>query len=433
MFALISAFICLLLGLVLFFFFKAEVNADNQIIFSNEQAKLTIKKQQMSHCFREVISDLKVIANFNEIINVANRTKHDLEGLTHDFYQFSLQKGLFDQIRYIDKIGMEIIRINYINGKAVIVPKDELLNKSERYYFGDMIALEHNDLYISPLDLKVLDGRIIQPLKPMIRFGLPIVSKTGKKQGIILLNYLAGIMISNLNEEATKGLGHFDLLNSEGYWLKGPEPEMEWGFMYEDRQDLTYRNKFPSEWEKIIESDSGQFLSASGLYTYETFYPLIEGQHSSTNSEETFTCSTNSIEGKEFFFKIISHVPTSILKKKNRQIFNEYLRLYLILLGFVLIATSSIAYFLENKRHADEERKKLIEKLQQALKEVEQLQGIIPICSYCKKIRDDRGVWNQLEVYIRNHSEAEFSHGICPECYEKMMKEMDEDFTRPSN
>lgn len=54
--------------------------------------------------------------------------------------------------------------------------------------------------------------------------------------------------------------------------------------------------------------------------------------------------------------------------------------------------------------------------LQAALDKVKQLSGLLPICSHCKKIRDDEGYWQQVEVYIRDHSEAEFSHGICPEC-----------------
>jgi hypothetical protein len=54
--------------------------------------------------------------------------------------------------------------------------------------------------------------------------------------------------------------------------------------------------------------------------------------------------------------------------------------------------------------------------LTDALQEVRTLRGLIPICSCCKKIRDDRGLWNQLESYISAHSEATFSHGICPEC-----------------
>jgi len=69
---------------------------------------------------------------------------------------------------------------------------------------------------------------------------------------------------------------------------------------------------------------------------------------------------------------------------------------------------------------AERERDELIEKLQKALAEIKTLKGFLPICSSCKKIRDDKGYWTQIEAYIRDHSEAEFTHGICPDCFKKL-------------
>jgi PAS domain S-box-containing protein len=75
------------------------------------------------------------------------------------------------------------------------------------------------------------------------------------------------------------------------------------------------------------------------------------------------------------------------------------------------------------RKQAEEEREKLILQLQKALDEVKQLSGLLPICASCKKIRDDKGYWNQIESYIYDHSEAEFSHSICPECFKKLYPE----------
>jgi len=61
-----------------------------------------------------------------------------------------------------------------------------------------------------------------------------------------------------------------------------------------------------------------------------------------------------------------------------------------------------------------------VRELSLALEQIKTLRGIVPICSCCKKIRDDQGYWNQLETYVRDHTEAEFSHGLCPECAEKL-------------
>lgn len=79
------------------------------------------------------------------------------------------------------------------------------------------------------------------------------------------------------------------------------------------------------------------------------------------------------------------------------------------------------------RKHAEEEREKLIGELQKALKEIKTLRGIIPICSYCKSIRNDQGAWSRMEAYFLEHTQSEFSHGICPDCLEKQMKELDEE------
>ena len=78
------------------------------------------------------------------------------------------------------------------------------------------------------------------------------------------------------------------------------------------------------------------------------------------------------------------------------------------------------------RKKAEEEREKLISDLQTASAKIKTLSEIIPICAWCKKIRDDEEYWKQVEEYIRDHTEAEFSHGLCPECAAKMEKEIGE-------
>jgi hypothetical protein len=77
---------------------------------------------------------------------------------------------------------------------------------------------------------------------------------------------------------------------------------------------------------------------------------------------------------------------------------------------------------IERKR-AQDERERLIAELRGALAQVKTLNGLLPICASCKKIRDDQGYWNQLEDYISSHSSATFSHGICPGCAKKLYPE----------
>lgn len=88
-------------------------------------------------------------------------------------------------------------------------------------------------------------------------------------------------------------------------------------------------------------------------------------------------------------------------------------------------AYQALEHEIDTRKRAEEEQKKLIESLEDALSEIKTLRGIIPICSYCKNIRDDEGFWNKVDTYIQKHTEAQFSHGICPECYYKEMKKLD--------
>ena len=94
------------------------------------------------------------------------------------------------------------------------------------------------------------------------------------------------------------------------------------------------------------------------------------------------------------------------------------------LLSFLIIAytTSKIRFLLTEER-------KLSNDLRDALEQIKTLSGLIPICASCKKIRDDKGYWNQLETYIQEHTEAEFSHGICPECMKKLYGDVIEENT----
>ncbi len=73
---------------------------------------------------------------------------------------------------------------------------------------------------------------------------------------------------------------------------------------------------------------------------------------------------------------------------------------------------------------AEKERERLIAELQDALTRIKTLKGLLPICASCKKIRDDQGYWQQIEAYISEHSGAEFSHGICPDCLQRFYPEL---------
>jgi PAS domain S-box-containing protein len=80
----------------------------------------------------------------------------------------------------------------------------------------------------------------------------------------------------------------------------------------------------------------------------------------------------------------------------------------------------SIARDITQQKQAEQERERLLAELKAALAEVRELQDILPMCMYCKRIRDDENYWHSVEGYIARHTRSKFSHGICPHCYEKV-------------
>ena len=80
------------------------------------------------------------------------------------------------------------------------------------------------------------------------------------------------------------------------------------------------------------------------------------------------------------------------------------------------------------RQQAADQQAKLVIELQDALNEVKKLSGMLPICASCKKIRDDKGYWNQIEKYLSEHAEVNFTHGICPQCMTKLYPEFADQF-----
>ena len=112
------------------------------------------------------------------------------------------------------------------------------------------------------------------------------------------------------------------------------------------------------------------------------------------------------------------------LKKKDRSIMNcLYTSSVRRSSEGDIIGYHCIIRDITEQRGIEEERQGLIEELTIALDKIRTMRGLIPICATCKKIRDDRGYWNHLEEYIEAHSDAVFSHGLCPECQRRFEEE----------
>ncbi|MEJ0035791.1 MAG: ATP-binding protein [Gammaproteobacteria bacterium] len=179
---------------------------------------------------------------------------------------FSVETPIYDQVRFIDASGQEVFRINQGGAR---VPPDQLQNKADRRYVQEANRLAAGEIYISAFDLNIENGRIEQPLKPTVRFAIPVFDAAGRRRGVYAINLLGGQAITRLRE-ASSTFGHrLRLLNSRGYWLKAADPNLEWGFVLPDRAEYTLARSDPALWSRMVARTNGQLTTDNGIFTWK--------------------------------------------------------------------------------------------------------------------------------------------------------------------
>lgn len=123
-----------------------------------------------------------------------------------------------------------------------------------------------------------------------------------------------------------------------------------------------------------------------------------------------------------FLFGEFVDLPVAYIHLSERASKNLYFSSILLMFSGII---STVYIFSHSIRQYEASLEKAIQDLKKAMSEIKTLKGLIPICASCKKIRDDKGYWNQLETHIQQHSDAQFSHGLCPDCQENLYGDED--------
>jgi len=308
-----------------------------------ERSRIEVAREQVVRDLSAVDADLRVLANLPLLRRYLDGGdpvyRAEIEEM---FLDLSRETRRYDQIRYLDVDGQEIIRVNYNDGKPLSVPRARLQNKSKRYYFSDTFGLNQGEIFVSPLDLNVEEGKVELPHKPMIRYGTPVFDGAGRKKGIILLNYFGNELLEGFRSVMQGGKPHGNmLLNRDGYWLIGTDHDDEWGFML-GKTDRTFGHDFPEVWRKISVARNGFVLTEQGLFVYTTVFPLRKEYHSSTGSSLAHAPGGQKIGADEYHWKIVSFVPESALS--GDAFYNQPFGRILIFIVYLLLAL--IAWFL---------------------------------------------------------------------------------------
>lgn len=294
-----------------------------------------------------LVSDLHVLADSRPLeIYLEKQDEFSREAVERRFAVFMTDRGMYDQIRYIDNTGLEVIRVNQSESGVQVVDKNSLQDKHTRYYFQETIQLDQHQIYLSPLDLNIENKRIESPLKPMLRIAKPLFTASGTQSGILILNYRAKAMLDRFDttQPDDESSSHF-LLNKNGYWLSSSESGVEWGFMLDHGR--SFATEHVEVWKKMQNDDSGTVKHRDGLFLYQRIVPKVE---------------VNPVFGKEHpksldnSWIIVSHIPAGELSYMGYVV-----KMRVFWISYFILAVSLFvrSFFIARAK----ERKKVSEKL----------------------------------------------------------------------
>ncbi len=349
-FGLIVVILTMITGGITLLFYNSEVETANTLLEGSEAININSSREAINKKLGNIAADLMILSQHDSFTQIETEEGIDTDALAEDMLIMIREKKIYDQLRFLDDTGMEIVRVNFNKEQSHIVAQANLQNKSERYYFKETLVLSRGEVFISPFDLNVENGKIELPYKPMIRFGTPVFDKQGNKRGVVIVNYFGAELIHDLLIAASNIIDHVTLLNSDGYWLRNPDTELEWGFMLE--HDQRFRNLFPGSWERITNVDSGQFLDSNGLFTFDTVYPLSEKQKVGSSIRAVNSMSSN------YYWKIVSHVSLATIDAANSNIRAELLNVIAPLYLLMVLGCFGLAYVNTRRKQAEDELQK---------------------------------------------------------------------------
>ncbi|WP_339137211.1 MAG: ATP-binding protein [Candidatus Electrothrix sp. GW3-4] len=314
-----------------------ETNKINQIV-NQDTFYIGQGVGTLSYNLKQISRDLLYLAGQSSLLDqITHPDQQNLERLSENFIHFSRIKGYYDQIRWIDETGMERVRVDYASDGPKTTPPHLLQNKNGRYYVTETLKLSLGEIFISPLDLNIERGQLEYPFKPTIRIATPLTDHSGKRRGLLIINYAARYMLDNFLATTFKIRNRVSVLNREGYWLISPNAADEWGFMFNLR-NMRLEKKFPTTWQKIQQTEKGTLQNKDGLWIWSTVHPL-DGIQTSGAGELHLLHHTPD----NYLWKVVSHISKQELTELTSTIRLKIISVTLLLFLAICYASCNLA------------------------------------------------------------------------------------------
>ncbi len=341
-----------MIGLGGYLFADAEIRHEQQQLADADRDTAQLATQALRLGLRDISADLSFLANLPDLRRAINQpTPANLDLAGEVFSGYMNAHSVFDQVRWIDRNGMERVRLNFKHGRAQRVPDDQLQDKSDRPYFIQASRLPRKGIYISPFDLNIEKGQVEIPHKPMVRFATPLFDDQGVRQGILIVNYLGQGLLDAMLHAAGKNSDRLMLLNRGGYWLRGPTREDEWGFILGKPTTLAARH--PQAWNAISAAFRGQARLAGDLWTWASVIPVAEVQ----TDESLSSGKPSVIKGRDdYLWRAVIRIPAPTLDAVERRVWGSIAP---VVGALALLAAAFSAWMARSRAHIQQLNREL--------------------------------------------------------------------------
>ena len=309
-----------------------------------EELRLLAGARSLAGDIGTIAGDVRLMASLPSLAVALDKgDEPSLAALTADLAALSASRRAYDQLRWIDEVGMERVRVDYVQNQPFVVPGERLQNKAQRYYFTATMRLAPGEIFVSPLDLNVEQGRVETPLKPTLRLATPVQDAGGRARGIVIANYFGRYLLDRFSEvtEAGDSVDRVNLLNRDGYWLKAPQSADEWGFMFGRKEH--FGTRFPEAWGRISGDERGQFEDVHGLWSFRTVRPLSAGIVSATGSALPDSGASTPVVSDDYVWKLVSRIPATTLKHTANRNLVGWVLITLLFMGALLVGAFVLA------------------------------------------------------------------------------------------
>ena len=225
----------------------------------DEAHAAAMRHDVLSAAIGSAVSDILFLSDLNEVAAFrADSSESGSEALARELVSFTRTRSIYDQIRILSSEGMELVRVDRRDGSPRVAASSELQDETDREYFQKMRANRSDPVYVSSLAPDIENGIIESPLKPVLRFGIGLGSAENP-QAYFVVDMLGSALLDAYEAAHPNTFSEAYLLDSDGYWIRGPERELEWGSILQGRNSDSFRLMYPEEWRRFVSERDGQF------------------------------------------------------------------------------------------------------------------------------------------------------------------------------